>query len=836
MKNNKKYIFISFGICVLVMVLGTIYFIKRNSAPDENTVTRYEWIEMLTEQMGLQECTTETPYFTDVVSDNPYFACIQSAAEQDIIESSTAFDGEDSATGKFIALTAMKTIGESKFRICFGTDEVVTDDTYMEFALEHGLIEKEKLKKDFTREECEQVLETLKNLYFSEFWKDDYSNVVYQDGVIELSPEDVLRGNIDGSEITVTDDMINSCKAGNIVVFTQETTGLKLARKITGTDSDGTLTLGDVELNEIVETLTVSDITEVTFDDIVNYYGLDENINASNNLIFQQNDTNVIDTAVFSREINSKGYKLSVSTQGEDEERCIAIQITENATGISYTFPISDKVKRDDEYSVEIDIDKICIGAQIDYSLLGGLNYAEAAVDAHATFKSEIKAEEEKKILLFKTPVPLGNGIIGADIQIYLVLSVDGSISFEAELPLEASVSYEKNRGLRNIKNDFSVEAPMIEVDCNAGAGLRVEPVLMVLGCPNVMDMEFDIGVSAEAKVITRPNSQICADVSISFPVMTVSVCDDDDIDTIIGDLGIEAEWEIITSDDAPIKRGLHYELGPGERAGFVKECTYVKPEENAPETVPEENALETVQGETSLLDGEFDFTQFSDYEGPIELGISTPFEDAGEYYIIKGNLRIWYSILQRDFNKLHPGDRFTILDKEFVLGDRLEIEEFPAEIYSVYCVNDDCTYYIQTKSALGYSSINFGYPICLSIPDYEETYGSMLILNSDLGIQEIKIAKDTYITSLGEMSHYNLIAVEDSGMSEEELLAFEEERRREELEQIAHTAEECFENHVQIDGEVDIANDGELDFPIYCYTIFDENGEIDIIIRNSFG
>lgn len=808
MKNTKKYSFILLAICFIILIGGVLFFLKRNPAPDENAVTRYEWIEMLTEQMGLQEYITET----------------------------SDFDGEDIATGQFIALTAMKAIGESKFKICFAIEDSITDDTYIEFALEYGLVEKEKLKKGFTREECEQVLETLKNLYFSEFWKDDYSNVVYRDGVIELSSQDVLRSNIDGSAITVTDDVIRSCEAGTVIVFTQENTGLILARKIVGIDADGTLTLDTVELDEVVETLTVSDITEITFDDIVDYYGLDENINGSNDLMVQPHDTNFIDARVFSGAVNSKGYTISVSTQGEDEKRCIAIQITENATGISYTLPISDKVNREDEYSAEINIDRIYVGGQVDYSLWGGLQYAEAAVDVHATFKSEIKAEKEKggkKIPLFKTPVPLGNGLIGADIEIYLVLSLDGSLSFEAELPIEASVSYEKNRGLRNFDHHISVEDPKIEVNCNAGVGLRIEPILMVLGCPNVMDMEIDIGVSAGAKVTTQPNSQICADVSISFPVLTISVCDDDDIDTVIGDLGISAEWEIITADDAPVKKGLHYELGPGIRAEFVRECTYVKSEENTPETAQEEN---------SLSHGISDFAQFSGYEGPIELLISAPFEDAGEYYIVKGNLQIDYSILQRDFNKLHPGDRFTILDKEFILGDRLETEEFPAEIYSVYCVNDDCTYYIQTKVALDHGGRNGGayYPICRSIPDYEAIYESMLILSSDLDVDEIKIAKDTYITSLIEMSHYTgyLIAVNEE-MSEEEILALEEESRQRALAEIAHTAEECFEDHVLIDDWLDIAHFssvyGELDYPIYCYTAFDENGEIEIIILDSF-
>ena len=593
------------------------------------------------------------------------------------------------------------------------------------------------------------------------------------------------------------------------------------------------MTLDVAKLDEVVESLTVSDITDLTFDDIVNYCGLDENMSSENNLMSQQNSAGLINAAVFSGEVNSKGYKISVSTQGEDDKRCIAIQITDNETGVSYALPISDKVKREDEYSAEINIDKIYVGGQIDYSLLGGLKYAEAAVDVHATFKSEIKANEEKKISLFKTPVPLGNGLLAADIQIYLVLSVDGSLSFEAELPIEASVSYEKNRGLRNFDHHISLEDPMIEVNCTAGAGLRIEPVLIVLGCPNVMDVELDCGVSVGATVTTQPNSQICADLSVSFPIITISVCEDDEKDTIIGDMGLSAEWEVMTSDNAPIKKGLHYELGPGKRAEFVKECTYKKQEENPSKTVGRDDSS---SNETS------GFTELSNYDGPIDLSINAPFEDAGEYYIIKGNLQIFYSILPREFNKLHPGDRFAILDKEFVLEERLETEEFPAEIYSVYCVNDDRTYYIQTKVALDYGSMNFGYPICRSIPDYEGIYESMLILSKDLELDEIKIAKDTYITSLIAMSDYSnhIVAVDVSGMSEEEILAAEEERRQKALEKIAHTAQDCFENHVLIDDWLDIANFssvyGELDFPIGCYVIFDENGEIKIVVLDSFG
>lgn len=833
MNNKKIYIAIAAVICVVFLAVGAVFLIVGKKNVQEGAVSRYEWMEMLGEQFGITEYNSSSPYFKDVEPDNPHFACIQSAAEQEIIDTAAKFNGEDFATGRFIALTAIKSIGESKFRLCIDTEDVITDDTYIDFAVEQGLIEKERMKKGFSKEECEQVLENLKGLYFSEFWKDDYVNVSYQDDIIELSPENVLKSNSDGSEILVTSDALNSFETGNIIVFEQENTNLKLARKITNIGSDGTLTLDVVELDEVLESLTVSDITELTFDDIVNYYGLDEDISAENNLMFQQNSARLIDAAVFPHRANAanKGFTLSVTTQGEGEKRCIAIKITDT-TGVSFALPISEKVKMEDEYSAEINIDKIYIGGQVDYLLPDGVKYAEAAVDVHATIKSEIKAEKEKKILLLKKPVPLGNGVVGADIQIYLVLSVDGSISFEAELPIEASISYEKNRGLRNFKHSISFEEPMIEVNCNAGVGLRFEPVLMVLGCLNMMDMECDIGVSAGAKDIVRSNSQICEDVSISFPVLTITACDDDDIDTLIGDLGFSGEWEIITSDNAPIKRGLHFEIVPGERAEFVKECTYDENKEISRPNVEKENS---VSEETT------EFAKYEDYSLPIKLIVKEPLVDEGDYYTIKGELRIDYTINAAEFNRIGNEGTFTIRDKNFVKGAAFQTEEYPATLYPVYCVEDDCTYYVMGKFTLDFGSWFKApyYTLCHSIPIDDATYSSMTPVREELE-GEFRIAKDASITSLFEISDIAVAAFDVSGLSEEEIRKYEKKGWKSALQSHSYTAEECFTNHILIDDYYNIAEYstpyGEMDGIMIFYITFDENGMIDSMIMNSYG
>lgn len=616
MVKDKKKLWIPVIAAVCILVLGIAAFLIWNhfsmpndkvKEPKDGDITRYEWMEMLCEQEGITEYENIESYYPDVVAGNVYYSYIQSAVEWEVLNASGAFEGDLPASGKFIALTAMKTIGQEKIRLYLKDDKDITEKVYLELAEDNGLVEEEQFTRGFSKEECEQVLAVLKDLQFGKFWKDDYADIVYRDGVVELSSRDVVKSNADGSEILVTKQVADSLEVGNRIVFEQKSTGLKMAREVREINSDGTLLLDPAELDEVAETLVVSDIAELTFNDIVNYYGLKETDIGKNNLNNWQASENFVNTKVFSMQKNSKGFKISLSTDDEerldDEEtgqkesdeneadqkdtdekeaenkekqgemKNLSVAVTDNETGTSYTLPIDVRIKSKNDYSAEIDIDKICVGAQVNYSR--GVQYADAAVDVHAAFSGEIQAEEEKKIPLFKTPVPLGNGLIGVEVQINVILSIDGSISFETEFPVQAAVCYEKGKGLRNLKQEASVENPRIEANCDVSAFLRIEPVLVVLDCCRVLDVEADTGITASANVVSHPDSQICADISASFPVITISVCADDEDDTLIGSLGLFAEWEIITSEHAPFQPGMHYEYLADNTSQFVDKCTY---------------------------------------------------------------------------------------------------------------------------------------------------------------------------------------------------------------------------------------------------------------------
>lgn len=580
--NKKKSAVILLLIIVISFVAGNYAFRtflgKENEKYVKNVedgdVTRYEWMQMLCERVGMTEYEKEEPYFEDVEDDDPCFRYIQTAVEWEVLETSSDFDGNLPASGRFIALTAMKTIGQEKIQLYLAQQKEITENTYIKLAIKNGLIGKEQLENGFSEEECEQVLEALESLYFGEFWRDDYSNVVYQDDITVLSSKNVLQNDRDDSQIVVDKDVMEFLQEGEVIVYKDNNTKIKTAGKIEEISADGTVLLSPVKLDEVVKSLAVSDITELTFQDIINYYDLENSESMSVLPDYEHADETLMKTG-FSFDAKSKGFKLILSVEEKNKKKHLTVRVSDHATGVAYKLPISIAVDPDSEYEAEVDVDKIAIGGQVIYKALGNnLKYADVALDAHATVNGKIKTDVEKKIPLLKTPVPLGNGIVGVDMQLNLMISAEGSISFEVEVPVQASVCYEKNKGLRNFKHNFSANDPEIKANCEAGAMVRFEPTLEVLGI-NVVDAEADIGMTVSASVERHSNAQVCTDVSASFPVITLSVCGDDEADTLLGAAGVSAEWEIVSAENARFHPKLHYEVLPDKTEQFVEKCTY---------------------------------------------------------------------------------------------------------------------------------------------------------------------------------------------------------------------------------------------------------------------
>lgn len=86
MISKKKKIYL-IAICVAIVMGISVIAIVITSAINANKyLNRYEWIEMLGEEVGMKEYSISEPYFSDVSQEEECFKYIQSAVEWGVLE------------------------------------------------------------------------------------------------------------------------------------------------------------------------------------------------------------------------------------------------------------------------------------------------------------------------------------------------------------------------------------------------------------------------------------------------------------------------------------------------------------------------------------------------------------------------------------------------------------------------------------------------------------------------------------------------------------------------------------------------------------------------------
>lgn len=621
MRKKKQSLLIV--IAVLLVVVATLLvgvFSRQHlkeQQPDEkyiskaesDDITRYEWISLLAEQYGLTEHSEKTPYFEDVDSDNPYFAVVQSAVEWKVLKTGETFDGDEYASGSFVALTAMRVIGQPKLRMYVKTREEVRDREMLNIALSEGLIEEAMLTEGISEKQSQQILQRLHELYYGQFSPENYSEVTYQKDTVELDRFDLATVADRENGIIVSESVAKNLNEGMIIIY-KDAIGVKQAGKVKAVDSDGTVDVEPVMLEEFLESLTASGQENIDFDDIVSYcrltdLDLADRFDSVTTKVMRYENANEADFLKTGEEASEFSIKLQ---SVEDDGKQYLNVILESKNGLSYELPVSEEsadskeLEEGEEIQAELSVDSFAVSAQADYQLSQGLQYAEVAVDARTTMKGIVSVSSEKKLLLAEIPIPLAGGTMKVNAQIYLVVGMDGSIELKAELPMQGAVRYEKGTGFRKHSFDINVEEPSIKADCELNLILRGEPVLSVLGC-NILDAEADIGMCTGAETIARENGQICMDVHSSYPTVALAVLGDEEADSLLSKLGISASWEIVNADQAWFQLKFHFERLNDGTGQVVEKCTYGK-EEKA------ENIDAVLNGDFSEFAGSYKATE----------------------------------------------------------------------------------------------------------------------------------------------------------------------------------------------------------------------------------
>ena len=555
----KKKIIIGISVSVIVIVAIAAGIVtgassKKKSSNDINVsckaavtknedITCYDWLKKLCNKMGVEADDYR-----------------KAAKEYGYITDSDEFSNDDIASGGFMALTSMRAMGEGKMQIYLGTDDAISDNTNIELAINNNLIAEDSLDRGFSDQEADGILDKFDDLYYGEFWPEDIENVSYKENISQLQFFDIKDYKEDENIIYIDESAAKNLKKGDTFVF--DYMGEKIAKKIVEDMGNGTFSLEDPEIDEVFNTLIVSDSASIGIDDIISYYGLD-------NVKVSAGKPVTMLTADVSGNINSKGFAIEAAVNDDNE---LEVTLTDNDTEAEYELPIKQKLnKKCENFSIKWDVNNINVGAQVKYTLKSGLKYASVGVDIDSEISGEIGVEGDFSdgILLCQTPALIGSNLVAVNVALYIVPAVDGSVNLKVEVPYYAGVSYEKGKG----------------VNGTMGLYFRTAPMLVTMKSIPLLDAELDIGAEAEATRTGRPNGQICSDVNVKCPVFIIGVGDESvkykNKKSLLCTMNISKSCEFTSFARS---KSLHYERLADGTKQFVKECTYnEQPEDDKP-------------------------------------------------------------------------------------------------------------------------------------------------------------------------------------------------------------------------------------------------------------
>ncbi len=571
----KKKIIIGVSATVIVIAAiaaGVITGVssKKKSSKDINVsckaavtknedITCYDWLKKLCNKMGVEADDYR-----------------KAAKEYGYITDSDEFSNDDIASGGFMALTSMRAMGEGKMQIYLGTDDEISDKTNIELAINNNLIAEDSLDRGFSDQEADGILDKFDDLYYGEFWPEDIENVSYKENISQLQFFDIKDYKEDENIIYIDESAAKNLKKGDTFVF--DYMGEKIAKKIVDDMGNGTFSLEDPEIDEVFNTLIVSDSASIGIDDIISYYGLD-------NVKVSAGKPVTMLTADVSGNINSKGFAIEAAVNDDNE---LEVTLTDNDTEAEYELPIKQKLnKKCENFSIKWDVNNINVGAQVKYTLKSGLKYASVGVDIDSEISGEIGVEGDFSdgILLCQTPALIGSNLVAVNVALYIVPAVDGSVNLKVEVPYYAGVSYEKGKGVNGTMGLRSSMQTSIEAEGTMGLYFRTAPMLVTMKSIPLLDAELDIGAEAEATRTGRPNGQICSDVNVKCPVFIIGVGDESvkykNKKSLLCTMDISKSCEFTSFARS---KSLHYERLADGTKHFVKECTYnEQPEDDKP-------------------------------------------------------------------------------------------------------------------------------------------------------------------------------------------------------------------------------------------------------------
>ena len=493
---------------------------------------------MVDEAFGMQSYTSDEPYFSNVKSDNPYFAAVQIAAEWDVIDKEKSVDVNEKLTWKD-ALITLTNVGNF-------TDIDATDDEKISYAINNfdNTIRKYWMNRTISVEKATVLLGIAQEKWSNKRYDKNIEDISYNENVVNLTNEIKSNYDIKDNQIAVPSLLAEKINEGDVYVLQskenpKEHTFYK-AEKIVEENGITLITNSEeeLELEDVAEEIKLQGTLVPTVDNTVIYDG-NGNIVSGSQVVTQSNNGDSPRVALLNytpmafsnkHKFEIDGFEVSLSYD-LDGELDMKFEIkTDDLLPADKpgklqafaSFALKDiEISHDFDFGWTKGLKSAML--KVDYEVQNqfGASYSGKPLDLIAAPK--YSNGNGKFLTNFKRAVMKGRGTSGAQtvapkktvkicslnvynagvakvcLDVNLQLALDGSFTVTVTYSGASGIEY-KNGNLRFIKsNKKSVEA---ELKAKAEFTLGFGPGLYLVGLKKqLLGIEARLGVGAKASV-----------------------------------------------------------------------------------------------------------------------------------------------------------------------------------------------------------------------------------------------------------------------------------------------------------------------------------------------
>lgn len=588
------------SLLLTLALLVTVFSGCREEETPANTagkVTRGEWVSMLVEKLGLEH-TEETPFYEDVPASDSLFPAVQSAAEWDILTvfSKNKLEPDRAITHDEVASTAAMAAG---FHGEDGKGSVA-------YAVEQGIVSEDG-PEYFTTEECAAILEKAYTVYLTAPGEEK-AEAVTSKAVVDLSGSPL---SVEGDTVTADGELDGTAaviggvtiKVGETFVTspTDENPWGTAYKAIAIRESNGEIaitterpTLADLYEELDVHTTVPADLERIIWADGVSVASAPETGEMATDsepavglMSFGGETPKAVPMA------QSAGYRqkweitirdgevtrtwepknpgiLGNSEQAKKfEDSSFAYDETPSTADFNGSKqPWEKKLELKNKFSAgyeikgELEIEALSVTVDVQFNPSAGIlpQSASLALSSKITSSLQLTGTLENKLKIGTVIIPLSVPGLSVPVDLYLYADLSGSLQVGAEFSQTAKVEWrdgDKLRKSQNSKFDVNTEA-VVELDFGADLSASLNAFgweIIDAGIKAGGNLEASAGVYGECEETTENETSLLhykesmkLEANLYAPIITLYAGSED---SLLGQAGISAEWEILTKENA---------------------------------------------------------------------------------------------------------------------------------------------------------------------------------------------------------------------------------------------------------------------------------------------